>query len=796
MKSSSGSGRKVRMILVSITISLLLCMGAGIFLFKWWGSTLPPVVAIQRPESGHMAEVDQVLPFLVSATFDKGISRLELYADGALVGSQDTSLPGGDNPLMMAQSWMPLTTGRHVLMARAYDLQHKFYDSSVVDINVVGKLSDTATINTRDIPLGPNASLPSLSDVALASDTPLDTLRALNPGLGDLAESAPLPNDASLTVPYSPAPPPENPIPNPEPLEGTPASPQITNSAAVDCSTVQLAWNDVSEESGYTIYRLANGGSSFSAVAHLGADVTSYTDTITRYGNYQYQVAADKGLLESLSSVASVSTPDNCEPPAPAGTTNLTVNFFSLITRQRFDGIYCYSSLAGSPFKRIPQHDFQVMQPGADGLTYDLRTQLADYGQLSLPAQSTSKSFSLTLECWGRLGAESTALGTVRSARSSSEWDGRDIAEDAGSVLLHYRIDQNPVSARPINVDLTPGIPGQSLNLPRDFNRILDPTIPAPTNVRDIRPLVVLCNIFHAVGIDAAACASISWRPGDGIAWDWSDPTGRNTEQTLTGFRLMVNQLDMQDPHHPILTTLWILDLEPGTLKSSRLPAVVNDIACDTSIQIHVQAVSGWTEGEYSDPLVLYGPHCTGNNLITIKVDQIVVGDGVNPESVTDNDPCILCTDRRLELYGSMVFSPIYARIMEGPTGHFGPEFGGCPDHTECTPAFTHRYDAPDYRDRMYWNSLLINRQAPGPGETLTILVDLYDYDYFTFLTSFGPGAVLPHAGISQPWCQDRLVLPGRSAVEWERFDNYYALQDQNPEGNCRVDIHIQGSNH
>ena len=191
MKSSSGSGRKVRMILVSITISLLLCMGAGIFLFKWWGSTLPPVVAIQRPESGHMAEVDQVLPFLVSATFDKGISRLELYADGALVGSQDTSLPGGDNPLMMAQSWMPLTTGRHVLMARAYDLQHKFYDSSVVDINVVGKLSDTATINTRDIPLGPNASLPSLSDVALASDTPLDTLRALNPGLGDLAESAP-----------------------------------------------------------------------------------------------------------------------------------------------------------------------------------------------------------------------------------------------------------------------------------------------------------------------------------------------------------------------------------------------------------------------------------------------------------------------------------------------------------------------------------------------------------------------------------------------------------------------------
>ncbi|MCX6060002.1 MAG: Ig-like domain-containing protein [Chloroflexi bacterium] len=800
MKSSSGTNRRKRVFFCSSVILFFLCIGGGIFLFQKQGSSLSPTVSIQRPENGRLVEVNQILPTFISATFDNGgISRVELYADGALIGSQDTSLPGGDNPLVMAQAWMPLTTGRHLLMARAYDLDHKFYDSSVIFINVVNKLSDTVTIKMSDIPLGLNASLPSLTDISLASGTSLDTLRSLNPELGDLSESAPLPNDASITVPYSPAPPPENTVPNPAPLPGTPASPQITNVEAASCNTVQLSWNDVSDESGYTVYRLINGESMFSAVAQLGADTSSYTDAISQYGDYLYQVGSDKDGPESLGNVASVSTPDSCEPPAPEGTTNLTVSFLSLTALQRFDGIYCYSSINDSPFRRIPQYDFQVMEPRIDGLTYDLQTQLSSFGQLILPAQSTSSSVALTLECWGRLGAESTPLGVIHSSHGSSEWDERNLTESASDIAFQYRIDQNSHTTRPVNIALTPGISGQPLDLPSGFNHIPDPTIPSPTNVRDIRPVVGLCNALQSIGITTTPCTQMRWHGWDGIAWDWSDPSGRHTEHTLTGYRIKVNQLDMQDPHNLILTTLTEFNIHPGTTKSVPPPAILNNVGCGTLVQIHVQAVSGWSESEYSDPLVIAGPPCTGNNLITITVNRIIVGDGSNPESVIDTDPCILCADRRLELYGSLLFSPIGGRILDGPTGHNGPEFGGCPDHTDCTSGFTHRFEAPDYRNRMVWNMLLHDRQAPGPGQTLTLIADLYDYDYFTYLTSFGPGAVLPHFSndpASYQWCQARLTIAGRTALEWERFDDYFYLRDHNPQGACDITIHIQSTIH
>lgn len=799
MDHRSGSRRKPRTLLVAAAVLLFLCLVAGGVLFLGQTPALPPSVSIQRPESGSLAEVNQAVPVNLSAFYDHGISRLELYADGALVGSQDASQPGGDNPLILAQPWMPLTPGRHILMARAYDRNQKHYDSSLLVVDVVDRLSDTATINTSSIQLGAGAHLPSLNDIAKASGASLDTLRGLNPSLGTSSADAPLPEGAILTVPYSPDPTPANMPTPPAPLPGTPASPQIGTATATSCTSIQVTWSGVSGATGYTLYRLADGETAFSSVAHLGADATSASDTIPQNGGYVYQVGADQGTLESLSGTASVRTADSCAPAAPAGTTNLTVSLLTLKTTQAFDGIYCYSSLDGSAFKRIPQYDFQVMAPEADGLTYNLQTQLAYFGQLILPAQPLSSPIALTLECWGRRGAESTLLGTIHSSHGSSEWDGRDLTETADAAVLHYRIDQNPHTTAPVNLPsiTTAAIFQPQLNLPAVFVPLdgsgNTPTLPPPTNVRDIRGINSgICSLLAMANVHPSFCqGSNTWRVGDGIAWDWSDPTGLLRDSDLTGYHIKVDQLDMLNPHHPILTTLTEFDIHSGRFKSAPPPAILNNVGCSTRVLIYVQAVEGLEFSDYSDPAIFDSPRCTQNDTITVSVSQIIVGNG-SPDSVTDGDPCILCTDRRLELYGSFLINNTDGNIMDPPTGHNGPEFGGCPDHTQCVTGGVYTFGDPDHVIFIQGAAAIL---APSTGRTLSMVVDLSDYDYFTYLNGILTGALSHFSNdpAAYRWCHGTLTLPGRSAVDWERFDQTFHIRDNSPEGACDVTIRVQG---
>jgi len=794
--------RKSRALLIAALVLLFLLVAAAGALFLWPAAVLPPSVSIQNPESGSLAEINQAVPVDLSAFYDKGITRLELYADGALVGSQDASQPGGDNPLVMAQPWMPLTTGRHLLMARAYDRNQKHYDSSILFVDVVDRLSATASINTSSIERGPGAHLPSLNDISQATGASLDTLRGLNPGLGNPPADAPLPDGINLTVPYTPDPAPANVPTPPPPLPGTPASPQIGTASATSCTTVQVTWSAVPEATGYTLYRLADGETAFTAVAHLGADFTSAADPVPQNGGYVYQVGADKGTLEALSGTAAVRTADSCAPAAPTGTTNLTVSFLSMKTVQAFDGIYCYSSLDGSAFKRIPQYDFQVMAPEADGLTYNLQSQLAYFGQLILPAQPTSSPLKLTLECWGRHGAESSPLGAILSSHGSSDWDGRDLTETADAVVLHYRIDQNPQTTGPVNLPpinvsaiLQPHLDLPAVYVPLDGSGNT-PTLPPPTNVHDIRGFNSgICNLLAMANVHPSFChGSDTWRAGDGIAWDWSDPAGLLSDRDLTGYHIKVDQLDMLDPHHPILTTLTEFDIHSGRFKSVPPPAILNNVGCSTRILIYVQAVEGLEFSDYSDPAIFDGPRCTQNGVITVSVGQIIVGNG-SPDSVTDGDPCVLCTDRRLELYGSFLINNVGGSVLNGPTGHNGPEFGGCPDQTQCVTGGLYTFGDPSHSIFIQGASAF---PAPGTGRTLSMIVDLSDYDYFTYLTGFLTGTLSHFSNdpAAYRWCHGTLTLPGRSAVDWERFDQTFHIRDNSPEGACDVTIRVQGGDH
>jgi len=91
-----------------------------------------------------------------------------------------------------------------------------------------------------------------------------------------------------------------------------PTSPQGLAAAAVSGNAVALSWTDLSaHESGFRIQRSGDGGSTWSDVGSVGADVTSFTDTTAQdMHSYVYRVFAVAGtVLSAVAPTAAANTP-------------------------------------------------------------------------------------------------------------------------------------------------------------------------------------------------------------------------------------------------------------------------------------------------------------------------------------------------------------------------------------------------------------------------------------------------------------------------------------------------------
>ncbi|MDQ3985704.1 MAG: S8 family serine peptidase [Actinomycetota bacterium] len=108
------------------------------------------------------------------------------------------------------------------------------------------------------------------------------------------------------------------------PPNSAPVAPTGLTAAAVSSSQINLSWNDVSEESNYTIERSTDGVGGWSAVGTTPADVTSFANTgLTEQTTYYYRVLASNAAGTSpASNVASATTPAapiTTAPSAPSG---------------------------------------------------------------------------------------------------------------------------------------------------------------------------------------------------------------------------------------------------------------------------------------------------------------------------------------------------------------------------------------------------------------------------------------------------------------------------------------------
>lgn len=775
MASSSSTPRKGCAWLMGclLLLFLLVMVLAGVAFFLLRSETISaavsvgPIVNILSPANGDRASVN--VPLLVQARAEHStkIARIELYADGALVAVQASTLPGGSNPLLLMQYWTPGTTGRHVLVARAYTRDNKFADSSIVYVDVVEVAEPSVSVNV-DALRGEAAASPSLNDLARISGIPVERLREANPALRDLDPTRPITPGTPIEIPRSPAPSP-TPTPSggtlpppPLPLPGAPAAPTGLIATA-DCTSATLNWSDASNEEQYRVYRIAPGDARLNLIATLAANTTTYRDTLPAPGTYRYQIASVRGGLEGLSGMAEARSPDGCPAPgAPPSTLRLVLAIQSIETTEVFErGVYCYYQINTLPWDRVP--GTEALTPVASNpRRYDL-TRLPGGGRFILD-HIEANPLVIGLECWGRTATESRQLHPRFSTNHPrAEWDGtvRDLRAPNNSFTVKYCISTNLEGCRG-GVRLVPLPPGVDVIPP-----LLDITrsLPAPRNLRIERTLDVCAELPDDSARGACLLGGLLVGGFPTLQWDWNGAPFYS-EERLRGYRVIVRAND---------ALLWERDVRPGTRKMTF--ARTTDLPCGSRVSYEVVAVdASGRPSAPSEPIGFETRPCPREVELTVTFQDLTVSPPAGRDGVVDiGGECFLpgCVDRTLELNGELGTHSdglILVRALRFPP---------CLLAALCVDAGT--YDLgrhPFVRRGDIWPRPggILNLNV-HEGQTLTLRAALQEVDLFR-----GASA----------WCVKQLEIEHSRMEDWLTRTSY-TLTDDRGEAACRIQVWVEG---
>lgn len=169
------SNRKIGImfgILILIAICLLVAM--LVYLSTRAQTVLSrPLVLIHNPLNQDIVEVGQGTLIHATARNKAGITRMELWADGALVDTKTPPAGGSANPLVLSTNWQPATSGKHLLVVRAYassdvsgqaTVQVEAVESTVAHTVVEGEtldeIAETYGVSAEEV-AGSNPDLPA-----------------------------------------------------------------------------------------------------------------------------------------------------------------------------------------------------------------------------------------------------------------------------------------------------------------------------------------------------------------------------------------------------------------------------------------------------------------------------------------------------------------------------------------------------------------------------------------------------------------------------------------------------------
>jgi len=106
------------------------------------GEPTKPTVVINSPPSGTQVKVGEEVEVDSTATDEKGVTRVELWVDGALVRSDQSPIP---QPVFsLVQRWTPPGSGSHTVEVRAYNVDGVVSEPAMITLRVEAATSEAA----------------------------------------------------------------------------------------------------------------------------------------------------------------------------------------------------------------------------------------------------------------------------------------------------------------------------------------------------------------------------------------------------------------------------------------------------------------------------------------------------------------------------------------------------------------------------------------------------------------------------------------------------------------------------
>ena len=760
----------VRCGIIGALVLFILCVigiGVGWIISSEVGPLGEVTTLIITPQNGETVVVNDSVELQAGASDPKGVSRLELYADGALVAAQDTSLDGGSNPLILTSAWAPATVGRHVLVARGYATDERFADSSAIFLDVTEPPAPGPTeLDVDAVPREPGSSLPSLSGLASATGTTVEDILSHSPGLSGVDPDAPLPPGTHVTIPPPPSPPsgrsaspPSPPSPPPPPRSGGPTAP--TNLVVTpECTSVTLTWSDSPDEGSYVIYRLAAGEPRPHVVATLPANTTRYVDALPAYMDYYYQVAARRAGRESLGPMVLAALPGGCLPPPPLpGIPDLVLTLVDIETDSTYDGVYCYARIDSLPPDHFPAGSFSGIPPTAP--RYYSLAGLPNRGRYLLSGHPAGTPVTLSVNCMGRNVPLADDLGTFNVSHPPEEWDGslRVAASRAPGVGTGFRMHYCLGSA---SIPCT--APGATP--PPDPIALVDPYLPPPTSLRLGRSFEPCMDL--PTERDRGLCILVGAFTGgiSTVFWDWDGGAYVN-ESDLTAYHVILAKTNLRSGRVVTEGEWDVLRRADGTLPKLMMDRVPNPPACGTRYLYYAFAVARDRRSVESDPVWFDTPPCFEPVDVTVRFDSLTMA-----SSLDDLDECcgFWCSSHsdELELSASLQVisgSDSWSEDLTRPAS--------------VTPGGTYTFSS------LWGGSYQHGVHFVDPRQTLTIIATVYENDML-FPCSTGLFG-------STPLCTARFEVPVHTSAEWNSYYQEFAGGSSTSEGGCTFSIRASG---
>lgn len=780
-----------------ILICALLTVGIFAYVVYAANAAVPsrPLVTITETIPSEPGIAGQPLVVFARASDPDGIDQVQLWINGQEVAAQSNPDQTSLLPFETSQAWIPGGPGNYLIVLKATDRRGFRGESDPVVVQVLARAYEPGPLLEGEYVVQEGDTLESIA--ALFGTTP-EELLARNPGLGDLTPGTslfipPLPDgepvgdaavpdagseDVAVVDPPATPPPPGGeadaepaaedwwigmPLPvdlsclfRPElcaraiDIEPPPfPAPSGVGFATGEGCGIDVSWTDNSEgEDGFRIYRFVSRPrfrmdllEIVGPAAGSGARL-NFLDASPPRGSYFYAVAAYNAGGDTWSGPSATVESEGC-PPSETADQALVVEGLAMNVTGSYDRLYCYASLAGSPFERIPHGtgSFISLEAGA----WNIAEHFSGVNKREVMAPGAGP-LDIVVECMGWQGEELINLGRFARSHPPEEWDGRSLTAGAGSFNVTYRIQYSFRAADEAGRAAWP---------------LIDARLAAPFNLRTAE--------------DTSDCRLPPDRrePGDPcqravLEWDYTPSEA--APSLPTAYKVYRRSPEGSVPIHYYTT--------PTSVR--RAPLATED--CHETVIYSVSAVVG------NDPV-------TGEEIQSVLSEELEVPatcasleitlDFLWNYNVDDGDFCTVfvdCTTFNYEAYGWLDFNG--HRILWNDhcdTSFF--DFDGC---TYVSPSYT----IVEVASGHHWADFNLNIGDGWRRNNNIIRIPIDDGGALNFAFTF-----MDHDSDSpdESWCggtgRTQIVAAARPASEWRTFDQVLETDD----GNCIIRFRVRG---